>query len=190
MKTLFKLLVLIPFFFSCSKSDDSQPSGISFENNNAVTIIDDTPDEVITPVYSEINVTASGTIKEYKKITLEMNIQHDYQRDLEFALVAPDGTSRTFIYRAGLANKYLAVNKLRFNATFSNYLPEDANFAAGNYRETKGSLSSSEPALEPIFTFLQNKSINGIWKLKAVDRATTNIGAIKSWKLIFDNGAF
>ncbi len=190
MKKTQLLLFLIPFVLSCSKSDDSQPANkdLVFENTIPVNI----PEFVfnnIVPGISEINVTANGTIADYKKVTLEMNIEHGYQRDLVFELVAPDGASRTFVYRAGISHKYVAANNLRFNALFTNYLAEDADFAAGNYRESKGAISSSEPALEPIFTFLQNKNVNGIWKLKARDLSDAYTGSIKSWRLVFGEGA-
>jgi subtilisin-like proprotein convertase family protein len=192
MKSIFKLLVIIPFVFSCSKSDDKQPvnNDIIFENNNQVAIIDKVNSSPATPTLSEINVTATGTLKNLSKFTLEMNIQHDYQRDLEFALIAPDGTSRTFIYRRGLSGKFLANQKLRFNASFTADLPDDgANFLAGNYKECKGSVSSLPPVVEPIFSSFLNKNINGVWKLKVTDWETVNQGTINSWRLVFSEGA-
>jgi subtilisin-like proprotein convertase family protein len=189
MKTIFKLLVMLPFFFSCNK-DDSKTNDLIFENNNQVAIIEKVDGSPPTPSISEINVTANGTLKNLSKFTLEMNIGHTYQRDLEFALIAPDGTSRTFIYRRGFAGKYLPDQKLRFNSSFTAELPDESqNFLSGNYKECKGSISSQVPALEPIFSFLQNKNINGVWKLKATDWEVVNTGNILSWRLIFSEGA-
>jgi subtilisin-like proprotein convertase family protein len=191
MKTIHLLLALIPFVFSCSKSDDSQPANkdLIFENNTPV-IIEDYINNVATTSISKINIVTTGIIKDYKKVTLEMNIQHDYQRDLEFVLIAPDGDSRTFIYRRGLSGKYLADQKLRFNANFTAQLPDDGqNFLAGNFKECKGSVSFNPPLVEPIFTFLQNKNIAGVWKLQVIDWEVVNSGSIKLWRLVFSEGA-
>jgi subtilisin-like proprotein convertase family protein len=190
MKSIFKLLVILPFFFSCNKDDSKPNNDLIFENNNQVAIIDKVNGSPPTPTISEINVTANGTLKNLSKFTLEMNVQHDYQRDLEFALIAPDGTSRTFIYRRGLSGKFLANQILRFNASFTNELPDDgANFLSGNYKECKGSVSSQPPTVEPIFSSLINKNVNGVWKLKATDWEIVNTGKILSWRLVFSEGA-
>jgi subtilisin-like proprotein convertase family protein len=174
---------------SCNK-DDSKTNDLIFENNNQVAIIEKLDGSPPTPSISEINVTANGTIKNLSKFTLEMNIAHNYQRDLEFALIAPDGTSRTFIYRRGLSGKFLADQKLRFNSSFTNELPDDGvNFLSGNYKECKGSVSSQPPTVEPIFSSFINKNINGVWKLKATDWEVVNTGKILSWRLVFSEGA-
>ncbi len=200
LKTTFLLLAIVLFassilFISCSKSEDPVQQQVNtdiiFENNNQVNITDKPNNSAAIPVYSEINVTANGSVLDYKKITLEMNIDHEYQRDLEFMLIAPDGTGRTFIYRRGLSNKYLADQKLRFNANATLQLPDDGqNFLTGTYKECKGSVSLNPPLVDPIFTFLQNKNINGIWKLRATDWETVNSGSIKSWRLVFSQGAY
>jgi subtilisin-like proprotein convertase family protein len=196
MKKSIKLIVpiiLTVFVISCSKNDDEpQPANkdLVFENSNSVNIIEKTEGIPPTPTISEINVTATGTLKNLSKFTLEMNIQHDYQRDLEFLLIAPDGTSRTFIYRRGLSGKFLANQKLRFNNSFTADLPDDgANFLTGNYKECKGSVSSLPPVVEPIFSSFLNKNINGVWKLKVLDWEVVNSGNIVSWRLIFSEGA-
>jgi subtilisin-like proprotein convertase family protein len=190
MKTIFKLLVMLQFFFSCNKDDSKANNDLIFENNNQVAIIEKVDGSPPTPTISEINVTANGTLKNLSKFTLEMNIAHNYQRDLEFALIAPDGASRTFIYRRGLAGKFLADQKLRFNSSFTSELPDDGvNFLSGNYKESKGSISSQIAALEPVFSFLQNKNINGVWKLKATDWEVVNTGNILLWRLVFSEGA-
>jgi subtilisin-like proprotein convertase family protein len=194
MKSIFKLLVLIPFVFSCSKSDAPKPEekDIAFENNVSVDIVDfKAATNSITPVFSEINVTSDGTIKDISKITLEMNIQHGFQSDLSFVLIAPDNSSAAFVYRRGSSGDYLATSKLRFNSTFTDMLPDNNDdFLSGNYHEATGSRHNNlATPLEPIFKFLQNKKIKGIWKLQAVDYSAGDRGSIKSWKLIFEKGA-
>jgi subtilisin-like proprotein convertase family protein len=197
MKKSIKLIVpiiLTVFVISCSKNDDEpQPAGkdLVFENNNSVDIIEKSEGIPPTPTISEINVTAIGTLKNLSKFTLEMNIQHDYQRDLEFVLIAPDNSFRTFIYRRGLSGKFLANQKLRFNNSFTAELPDDgSSFLAGNYKECKGSVSLNPPLIEPIFSSFANKNINGIWKLKVLDWEVVNSGKIISWRIIFNEGAF
>ncbi len=175
---------------SCSKNDEKSNNDLVFENNNQVNIPEKIDVQDPMPASSEINVTATGTLKDISKFTLEMNIQHDYQRDLEFVLIAPDNTSRTFIYRRGLSGKYQANQKLRFNSSFTAELPDDGqNFLAGNYKECKGSVSLNPPLVEPIFQFLQNKNVNGVWKLRATDWEVVNTGKIISWRIIFSEGA-
>jgi subtilisin-like proprotein convertase family protein len=194
MKDIFKILAIIPFVFSCSKSDNSKPEekDIAFENNAPVDIVDfKAATNSITPVFSEINVTTDGTIKDISKITLEMNIEHGFQSDLSFVLIAPDGSSAAFVYRRGSSGDYVATSKLRFNSTFTDMLPDsDENFLSGNYREATGSRNNNlATPLEPVFKFLQNKKTKGIWKLQAVDYSAGDRGSIKSWKLIFEKGA-
>ncbi len=192
MKTLNTFIIIIAFsFFSCNKDDEATKNNdLVFENLNSVNIPDKTDTFPELPITSEINVTATGTLKDLSKFTLEMNIEHNYQRDLQFELIAPDGTAKTFIYRRGLAGKYLANQKLRFNSTFTNQLSDDGiDFLSGNYKECKGSISNQVPALDPIFQFLINKNINGIWKLRATDWEVVNSGSIKSWRLVFNEGA-
>ena len=193
MKTLNTFIIIIAFsFFSCNKDDEAPKNNdLVFENLNSVNIPDKTDTFPELPITSEINVTATGSLKDLSKFTLEMNIEHNYQRDLQFELIAPDGTTKTFIYRRGLAGKYLANQKLRFNSTFTNQLSDDGiDFLEGNYKECKGSVSSNPPPVEPIFLFLQNKNVNGVWKLRATDWEVVNSGSIKSWRLVFNEGAF
>jgi subtilisin-like proprotein convertase family protein len=195
MKTIFKIFVIIPFIFSCSKNDDPpipEEKDIAFENNVPVSIIDfNAPGNSITRTFSEINVTGDGTIKDISKVALEMNIEHSFQSDLSFVLIAPDDSSGMFVYRCGSSGDYLATSKLRFNSTFIDMLPDsDVNFLSGNYRQSTGSRHNNLTfPLEPIFQFLQNKSIKGLWKLQTVDYSAGDTGSIKSWKLIFEKGA-
>ncbi len=190
MKKLLLIVSIIILAISCNKEDEKSNNDLVFENLNSVIIPEKVDGQAPTPANSEINVTATGTLKDLSKFTLEMNIEHNYQRDLQFELIAPDGTSRTFIFRRGLAGKYLANQKLRFNATFTNQLSDDGiDFLAGNYKECKGSVSGNPPLVEPIFQSLQNKNINGIWKLRATDWEVVNQGYIRSWRLVFNEGA-
>jgi subtilisin-like proprotein convertase family protein len=195
MKTIFKIFVIIPFIFSCSKNDDPpkpEEKDIAFENNVPVDIIDfNALGNSITRTFSEINVTGDGTIKDISKVTLEMNIEHSFQSDLSFVLIAPDNSYEAFVYRRGGSGDYLATSKLRFNSTFTDMLPDgNEDFLSGNYREATGSRYNNLTfPLDPIFQFIQNKSIKGIWKLQTVDYSSGDTGSIKSWKLIFEKGA-
>jgi subtilisin-like proprotein convertase family protein len=195
IKTIIAIFTVSVFTLSCSK-DDGPPipeeKDIAFENNVPVSIIDfNAPGNFITRTLSEINVTGDGTIKDISKVTLEMNIEHSFQSDLSFVLIAPDNSYEAFVYRCGSSGDYLATSKLRFNSTFTDMLPDgNEDFPSGNYRQSTGSRYNNLTfPLDPIFQFLQNKSIKGIWKLQTVDYSAGDTGSIKSWKLIFEKGA-
>lgn len=191
IKTTIAILALSIFTISCSKDDPAPtpvklPSAeVSFENTLGKLIGDD------STVESNLEVTANGTILDLKKLIFEMNISHNNQKDLSFALITPDGTQSLFIKRAGGTGKYNGANKLRFSASFINTLSNGVgiSFPAGNYKETQGA-DFATPVLLPIFSTFQNKSISGIWKLIALDGANNGTGGeIISWKLIFETGA-
>ncbi len=202
MNNLSKVLILstIITFFSCSKSSDSDVTNtpaivgndgtIGFENTTPVSIADgvynqstniDTPSETI----STINVARTGTISDKNKFVLEMNIAHPRQNQISVKLIAPDNTEYFFIERAGFVAKYIGANKLRFSAAFTNSLPGDnVDFPAGNYKESNVSGVVTNP-LPPIFSTIQGKNIQGIWKLKIIDAEGGSTGSLLSWKLIF-----
>ena len=198
IKTTIAILVLSILTFSCSKEDAPAPTpvkqpsaAVSFENTTEMPILDALyvlgPDEPTTTT-SNINVTANGTILDLKKMIFEMNVEHTYQLDLRFTLIAPDGTESLFIRNIGQDKNYVSTNKLRFCATFTNAMPnQNIDIPAGDYKESQK--TGSTPVLLPIFSTLQDKSITGNWKLKVSDHDNSDTGSIKSWKLIFETGA-
>ena len=197
IKTTIAILALSIFTISCSKDDPAPtpvklPSAaVNFENTTEIPILDALdipgPDEPAITI-SNINVTANGTILDLKKMIFEMNVEHTWQGDLRFTLIAPDGTESLFIRNIGQDKNYVSTNKLRFCATFTNAMPnQNIDIPAGNYKESQNTVST--PVLLPIFSTLQDKSINGNWKLKVSDHYNGDTGSIKSWKLIFETGA-
>jgi subtilisin-like proprotein convertase family protein len=195
LKTTIAILAITLFASSCSKKEEpvikqlSKP--LNFTNNNSVAIPDPPFPSAPGFISSIINVNnETGIISDKNKITLEMNVQHPDKRDLTFSLQAPDGSVKFFVYRIGNgAGKYIGTNKLRFNATFTDAIPASvADVANGNYKESFGSSYTSQN-LEPIFSFLQGKQIQGEWKLYAYDYQFGDVGSIISWSLIFGEGA-
>ena len=186
LKTIFAL-AFIAVLSSCSKNDDTISDLVSFENNTPVAILSILmPSNQERPSISEIKVDKEGFIKDRNKIVLEMNIQHTNSAQLTFSLIAPDGSEQIFIAKAG--NKpFIATNKVRFSGQFSKTINFAEDIMAGDYKESKG--ESVALNIEPIFSFLQNKNIQGTWKLKVVDSNTDFSAGIISWKLIFEKGA-
>ncbi len=205
MKTIRIIIAIVAlsiFAMSCTKDDEPttvKPTSAeaSFENITEVNILDATIsggniNVVTTPKSTESNieVTATGTILDLKKLVLEMNIQHNKPSDLSFTLVAPDGTESLFVKRVGVGDFwYFANRKLRFSASFSDVLPSGSSIIAGNYKESQGIGAFATPLLLPIFSTFRDSNITGTWKLKATDSRNTITGKIKSWKLIFEAGA-
>lgn len=199
MKTIknIGILSIVLFVISCSKSEDSPilpiplSKALNFTNANAVSIPDAPFPGASGVATSTININNDkGIISDKNKITLELNIQHTEKRDLVFALETPDGTIKDFVYRVGgSAGDYIGTNKLRFNATFTDAISNSVtDVANGNYKESFGPTYTSQN-LEPIFSSLQGKQIQGVWKLKVYDFQFGDTGNIISWSLNFGEGA-
>lgn len=197
-QTTIVILLVSIFSISCSNDSDSEKQLI-FENTTETAIADaidsgdlENPTIPVTTI-SNIEIPKKGTILDLKKMVLEMNIEHQWQRDLSFTLIAPDGTESLFIYHVGYDRNYNVLNTLRFSAAFttamSNENSGNIDVPAGDYKESQGLYSFATPVLSPIFSTLQGKSITGIWKLKVTDNGLGGAGVIKSWKLIFEPGA-
>lgn len=135
--------------------------------------------------FSEINVPISGTIVDKNKFIVEIYVEHSLQSNISISLIAPSGAEYLFIRNAGTTGKYVRTNKLRFSAAFTNSLPNTGiGFPAGDYKESDSPTPSPIP-LAPIFSNIQGTSIQGIWKLKIVDKSTVSSGNLVSWKVIF-----
>ncbi len=204
MKVLSKIVTfmfLAVFAMSCSKSDPpkavaaAEPTAAGLpeffqEKTLATAIADGTTG---SPVETIINLTFAQSnnpkIVDFNKIRLEMNVDHAFQADLSFVLVAPDLTECTFVYRIGSSRKYVGTNKLRFSSRYTNSLPDtNIDIPAGDYKESKGS-SYTTVTLLPIFSNFQNKNVNGTWKLKIIDNAGGDTGSLNSCKLVFESGS-
>jgi subtilisin-like proprotein convertase family protein len=194
MKTFFRATGFICLFLmaSCSNDDNNGDQKLTlpatFENNTALNI-PDTPPGV--PVYSEINIPNSGTIIDPSKINIELDLEHSFCVDLVIQIVAPDGNATTLLKRYGAGNDLISGNILRFNSTFTNTMISNP-IATGNYAPLINQDTSFEPtniSTPSLELFLTNKNIKGIWKIKASDWFTGNVGKLNTWKIKFAEGA-
>ena len=180
--------------FSCNKEEESlKPLSeeISFENINQIPIndfIDEPFNNVAGVTYSNVFVSKEGIITDLNKVIIEMKISHSDARDLDFTLIAPDGTESIFIDRAG-TTQYSGSNRLRFSSAFNVKLPNLGNIPAGNYKESQGLNLYQPVTLLPIFSNLEGKNIMGIWKLRVRDNNYDKVGSILTWKILFETGA-
>jgi subtilisin-like proprotein convertase family protein len=203
MKTTIVILLITIFSISCNKDEEKPNPNAStqvFENNVPVEI-PDFINQTIGNINAPLNVTASGTLVDLSKMTLELKLKHAYADDFAAILIPPGVGARTmklnpnatgyedcFIYRVGNSSDYLADNVLRFNTTFTNMLATQNGFLpAGNYKESKDGFY--QQILNPLFQNLQGKSVNGEWRLLLYDFNEGDKGQLISWKLIFDSGA-
>jgi subtilisin-like proprotein convertase family protein len=189
---------------SCSKSDDApatqvqvKPRSESFQESGVTLPINDaiTENSVTLPkeTYKEITFNESDNPKvvDYKKIRLDLNVKHTYQRDLSFTLISPDGTPSLFVYRMGGNANYIETNQLRFSGQFTTSMPDtNIDMPAGDYKESQpagGAFGGSN--LGPIFSSFQGKSVNGIWKLKITDSSSGDVGSLERVRLTFESGS-
>ena len=201
IQTIISFLALSIFAISCSKDDDAPApikpisDEVSFENTTALIIRDaldgvDNNPAIPSSTTSSISVTEKGNLLNLKKLIVEMNIEHNYTKDLSFILIAPDGSESLFVYRVGGGGKFISFYKLRFSATFTNIINNNNSqyVVPGDYKESKGT-DELQSSWLPIFSSLQGTKIDGIWQLKVTDHLHTDTGKIISWKIIFKAGA-
>lgn len=212
MKTLKTLLAVALFtmLFACSKND-APPATIDtklvlptiFENNIQTAIPDCTSSgAIIIPgqTISTIEITGDGIISDPSKITLELDISHNFAGDIVVELVAPSGENCGIIKRIGTTSDtntgsnvdFVLGNKLKFNSLHTTFLLPQVSTAivAGKYAPSRGlsSIPFSVPMIE-LNTFFMGKNIKGIWTIKIYDFNQLDIGKLNSWKLYFDTGA-
>lgn len=194
---------------NCSKSDDAPtPAPVlpalpaTVENNTLVNIPDATGGGCglgVSPGIGEstIQVAGTGVIVDPTKISIEVDIAHAWHTDVVLALISPSGDQVALIKRIAAASDtgcgtdvdFIAGNKLTFRA--GNVTPLTAPYVTGNYAPTSG--TGTFPNMIPmanLTTFMTGKSIQGTWKLRMYDYTAGDIGAINSWKIKFDTGAF
>jgi subtilisin-like proprotein convertase family protein len=212
----FFLAITMIAIASCSKNDDKPavvaepvPSvAITLTNNtvydipDAVTITAPGCGNNATPsmVFSPITVGTEGVIKDASKITIEIDIVHQYTNDIIIELEAPSGESCGLLKRvyatsdsacnSSLNANYVAGNKLSFNSLNTTPLGSGA-IATGSYKTTGPNLGTfpSSVLMTPLSTFFTDKSIKGVWKLRAYDCSAVDVGKINAWKIKFDTGA-
>lgn len=214
MKNIVKFIIIIfsILIVSCNKDDEPSPKPIDtrlplpavLENVNIQAIPDATPAGTAgsnaTPgiIESRITIDKDGIIANTSKISIELDLSHDWCGDIVVELFAPSGASCGLIKRlgaptdtaAGNGYNFILGNKLVFNSTNSVPISITSDIASGNYAPTSG--SSNFPTSVPMLslnTFLLNQNIKGLWKIIVYDYGNGDTGSLNSWKLSFDAGA-
>lgn len=138
----------------------------TFSNSTAYPI----PDNNSTGVQSPITVSGinPATLSSGVVVSVNTNITHTYDGDIELRLVAPSGQYAVLSNRRGgsgdnYTNTTFAMNgptaitngNPPYNGTF---IPE------GNFNSLTG-------------------NVNGVWKLHVIDRASVDVGTIQNWTL-------
>ena len=210
MKKLTKIITLCIFcmatiLVSCKKEKDNkivQPQ--SFQDTVDLAI----PDGVgasgsdCTPgmVISTITVPLVATIKDATKITIELELQHNWCGDIVAELITPSGTSvGALIKRMGAtsstslgdASNFVAGQFFKFsagNTTSIDLVPD--NLVGGNFKPTSGTSTFPETIPLADLSTLNNVAIKGDWKLKLYDYGSGVSGKLLSWKITFADGAF
>lgn len=220
--TSIKAVLIFTFYFtfvvlleSCSKNEDiikvedklQLPASIA---NTTEMII---PDAIYvtgncgnqtTPgtIENSINIDKSGIITNVNKVTIELDLSHNYAGNLTIQLIAPSGKTFGLIKRlgstddsgCGTGSRFIGGNKIIISSDYTLpaiYAPSNTTIAPGNYHATEGSTSFPNMLMLGTYSSLKDESIKGIWKLKAQDfgvGANTR-GSVVSWKLKFDVGA-
>ena len=111
------------------------------------------PDNNTTGVTSTIAVAASQTIT---SVSVQINITHTYQGDLEVSLIGPDNTTVLLHNRTGAGTDNIVTT---YNIT-----------------------TRSNQAL----TAFNGKNTSGSWRLKVRDLAAVDVGTLNSWKVTFN----
>ncbi len=201
------IVTAITFTISCNKDDapapDSRLTLPAILENNTILNIPDATGECATGVNpgmieNTIVIDKDGIINDASKVSIELDLSHDFGGDFVVELIAPSGASCALIKRIGSSsdndcdhggNKFIVGNKLIFNSTYTNTVVADP-VAAGNYAPLTG--LSTFPSTVPVISlnsFLTGKDIKGIWKIKVYDYGVLDVGKLNAWKMKFDIGA-
>jgi len=138
----------------------------TFSNNTAYPIPDNNSTGVQSPItVSGINPTAlsSGVV-----VSVNANITHTYDGDIELRLVAPSGQYAVLSNRRGGSGDNYTNTTFAMNgpmAITSGSPPYNGTFIPeGNFNSLTG-------------------NVNGVWKLHVIDRASVDVGTIQNWTL-------
>ena len=138
----------------------------TFSNTTAYPIPDNNSTGVQSPItVSGINPTAlsSGVV-----VSVNANITHTYDGDIELRLVAPSGQYAVLSNRRGGSGDNYTNSTFAMNgpmAITSGNPPYNGTFIPeGNFNSLTG-------------------NVNGVWKLHVIDRASVDVGTIQNWTL-------
>lgn len=117
---------------------------------------------------------------EVSGIIVELEYDHTFPHDLKITLLSPKGTAATLVDRGGKSER-LAKGKDRNTVVF------DDSAGAAIDATTPIPLDGTFRPASPLSAF-NGESMNGEWKLHINDEAGSDIGEMKSWKLILRTG--
>jgi uncharacterized repeat protein (TIGR01451 family) len=145
-----------------------------FDNPMMYSIPDNDPAGVSSPVVVSNIVTAIS------KVTVSLDIIHQYDGDLRLELIAPDGTTCLLSANNGRSgrNYGTACAPETARTTFDDAAA--TAITAGN-APFAGSFQSQQPLA--IFNGKNGTNVNGIWQLHVVDEIGGLIGIIQCWSL-------
>jgi subtilisin-like proprotein convertase family protein len=161
----------------------------TFANPTPVPIVIPSID-IASPYPSNLTVSGLPNGTRVKSITLN-GVTHTNLRDVDVALVSPQGTPVVFMSDAGATG---AVSNLNF--TFSDAatatMPTTSN-SSGTFLPTNVGPRDNFPAPGPGFFFQPTATLstftgnmNGVWKLYVVDDTQGDQGSITNWSITFD----
>jgi subtilisin-like proprotein convertase family protein len=194
------VVFLTIFAISCSKDDEATPTPpivlspeLSFDQSPSYDLVDcNANPTILETTLHTLNIPIDRTVKDHKKIVIQMRLKHPTAKDLRFTLIGPNSRS-IFVYRAGGTNDYSENNTLTFTATSVDMLDQglisNGAIFTGNYAPSFGFGWTSAEVSLPIFKEFQGKSIKGDWKMEIRDYSVGDTGKLFYWKIIFQEGA-
>lgn len=153
-------------------------------------------------IMNTITVPISGTIVDPSKVTINISVNAPWLGDVVVELVSPQGEAITLIRRLGAttnsscgdSSSFIAANTLSFNS--ANNSPINVAtplfgepIPPGNYAPSYGTalFPKHHPGL--MSTFLNDKALNGEWRLYIYDYGLGEVSNIQSWQIIVATGA-
>lgn len=155
---------------SSSATSATTASIQTFSNSTAQSI----PDNNSTGISS--NITVSGispsTISPTTMVSVQVNITHTFDYDLELRLYAPSGEYRVLSYQRGSSGDNYT--NTVFSQTGATFISDGSAPFTNTYKPS-----------ENISTFTGNA--NGVWTLKVYDRASNDVGTLNNWNIKLNN---
>ena len=143
---------------------------VAFTNNSVASI----PDNNVTGASTSVTVSGinPATLNSSSIAKVTINISHTYDSDLTISLIAPSGNSINLSNsRGGSGDNFV---NTEFSASALIAIASGTAPFTGSYIPD-GSFSAL------------TGNVNGIWTLKVVDRASTDVGTINNWTLTINN---
>ena len=139
----------------------------SFVTYNYTGVPVSVPDNNPAGATATITIPTTGTIS---AIRVRINdFTHSFDSDMVFSLIGPDSTTDLLINRRGSNGD-----------NFTNTVLDDsaASAISAGIVPFTGSFKPESP-----LSIYQGKAINGVWTLKMVDKAATDLGTLNSWSI-------